>query len=129
MFSPAKSALFCLPCRLFTSSVEHTSSQSILASPMDGAQHKFWRKLSDRLPEHEHSTVHKKCYLAWREFERRLEEFSGVDMFINERILSEAHKWKMILVRIIHIFVFLGERGLPFRGSSRRIGDIHNGNF
>ena len=28
------------------------------------------------LPEHEHSTVHKKCYLARREFERRLEEFS-----------------------------------------------------
>ena len=47
----------------------------------------------------------------------------------NERILSEAHKWKMILARIIHIVVFLGERGLPFRGSSQRIGDIHNGNF
>ena len=47
----------------------------------------------------------------------------------NERILSEAHKWKMILARIIHIVVFLGERGLPFRGSSQRIGDIHNGDF
>ena len=50
-------------------------------------------------------------------------------MLINERIGSEASKWKMILARIIHIVVFLGERGLPFRGSSRRIGDIHNGNF
>ena len=50
-------------------------------------------------------------------------------MLIYERILSEAQKWKMILARIIHIVVFLGERGLPFRGSSQRIGHIHNWNL
>ncbi|XP_063613032.1 zinc finger MYM-type protein 1-like [Penaeus indicus] len=82
-----------------------------------------------KLPEHEHSTAHKKCYLAWRELERRLEESSEVDMLHDDRILSEAHKWKQILARIIHVVVFLGERVLPFRGSSQRIGDIQNGNF
>ncbi|XP_037775590.1 uncharacterized protein LOC119572557 [Penaeus monodon] len=50
-------------------------------------------------------------------------------MLHDDRILSEAHKWKQILARIIHVVVFLGERGLYFRGSSQRIGDIHNGNF
>ena len=73
--------------------------------------------------------AHKKCYLAWREFERRLEESSGVDMLNNERILSEAQKWKIILARIIHVVVFLGERGPLLRGSSQRMGDIHSGNF
>ena len=129
VFSPAKSALFCLPCRLFPSAVDQGSSQSILASANGWSTAQKWRKLFDRLPEHEHSTAHKKCYLAWREVERRLEESSGVDMFTDERILSEAQKWKKILTRIIDVVVFLGERGLPFRGSSQRIGDIHNGNF
>ena len=50
-------------------------------------------------------------------------------MLINERILSKPHKWKMILAIIIHIDIFLGERGVPFRGTSQRIGDIYNGNF
>ena len=88
-----------------------------------------WRKLFDRLPEQEYSTAHKKCYLAWREVERRLEHPFGVDMLTNERVLSEGQKWKKILTRIIDVVVFLGERGLPFRGSLQRIGDIHNGNF
>ena len=86
-------------------------------------------KTFDRLPEHEHSTAHKKCYLAWRETERRLGESSGIDMLNDKFILSEAQKWKKILARIIDVVIFLGERGLPFRGSSQRIGDVHNGNF
>eukprot|EP00112_Aurelia_sp_Birch-Aquarium-sp1_P011535 Seg2424.4 transcript_id=Seg2424.4/GoldUCD/mRNA.D3Y31 product="Zinc finger MYM-type protein 1" protein_id=Seg2424.4/GoldUCD/D3Y31 len=129
VFSPAKSALFCLPCRLFPSAVDQASSQSILASANGWSKAQKWRKLFDRLLEHEHSTAHKKCYLAWREMERRLEESSGVDMLTDAGILSEAQKWKTILARIIDVVVFLGERGLPFRGSSQRIGDIHNGNF
>ncbi|XP_037775589.1 uncharacterized protein LOC119572556 [Penaeus monodon] len=107
----------------------HIKSQSILASANGWSTAQKWRKLFDRLPEHEHSMTHKKCYLAWRELERRLEESSGVDMLHDDRILSEAHKWKQILARIIHVVVLFGERGLHFRGSSQRIGDIHNGNF
>ncbi|XP_037797777.1 zinc finger MYM-type protein 1-like [Penaeus monodon] len=108
VFSPAKSALFCLPCRLFTSAMGHTTSQSVLASTNGWSTAQKWRKLFDRLPEQEHSTAHTKCYLAWRELERRLEESPGVDMLHDDRILSEAHKWKQILARIIHVLVFLG---------------------
>ena len=35
----------------------------------------------------------------------------------------------MLLTRILNVIVFLGERGLAFRGTSQRIGDAHNGNF
>ena len=34
-----------------------------------------------------------------------------------------------MLERIIDVILFLGERGLAFRGSSQRIGDFQNGNF
>lgn len=58
-----------------------------------------------------------------------MEESSGVVMLTDAGIPSEAQKWKRILARIIDVVVFLGERGLPFCGSSQRIGKIHNGNF
>ena len=35
----------------------------------------------------------------------------------------------MLLTKILNVIVFLGERGLAFRGTSQRIGDVHNGNF
>ena len=39
-----------------------------------------WRKLYDRVPEHEHSVSHRQNYLQWRTTERRLAVSSGVDM-------------------------------------------------
>ena len=44
-------------------------------------------------------------------------------------MLSEIEQRKKLLSRIIDVTIFLGERGLAFRGSSLRIGDVHNGNF
>ena len=43
--------------------------------------------------------------------------------------MSEAANWKKLLTRITDVVDFLGERGFAFRGSSLRIGDVHNGNF
>ena len=40
-----------------------------------------------------------------------------------------ANKWKTLLTRMIDVIVFLGERGLFFRGNSQRIVDVHNSNF
>ena len=38
-------------------------------------------------------------------------------------------KWKELLQRVIDVVLFLGERGLSFRGDTHVIGDVHNGNF
>ena len=67
--------------------------------------------------------------MAWRELERRIAADSGIDCLLDRNILSDAKKWEKLLTRIIDVILFLGERGLAFRGNSQRIGDVHNGNF
>ena len=128
VFSAMKNALFCLPCRLFSYTVQHPS-QSTLASTSGWGTENKWRKLFHRLPEHEQSVAHKKCYISWRELERRIAADAGISDLLDKSILSEANKWKMLLTKILNVIVFLGERGLASRGTSQRIGDVHNGNF
>lgn len=50
-------------------------------------------------------------------------------MQIEQGILSEMEKWRVILKRIIDVVLFLSDSGLPFRGSSQRLGCANNGNF
>ena len=42
----------------------------------------------------------------------------GIDVTLEGSIMSEAEKWNKLFTRIIDVVVLLGERGLPFRGSS-----------
>ena len=69
-----------------------------------------WRKLHDKLPEHENSHQHKACYVEWRQFELRMEHKLSVDFLLLENIESEAARWKQILRRILDVVLFLGER-------------------
>ena len=50
-------------------------------------------------------------------------------MQLNASMTTEISKWKELLQRIIDVVLFLGERGLSFRGDTHVIGDVHNGNF
>ena len=83
----------------------------------------------ERLPEHEGGNAHIKCYLAWRELQRRLGADADVDLLLEKSVLSEAERWKMLLQQILDVVMFLGERWLAFRGDSEKIGDTHNDNF
>jgi len=85
-------------------------------------------RLWERLPEHERGNAHTKCYLAWRELQRRLEADADVDLLLEKSILPEAERWKILLQRILDIVMFLGEQRLAFRRDSEKIGDTHNGN-
>ena len=132
VWSQLKQALYCFPCRLFWNDVccnISTSSKSALASPDGWSAAGKWGKLYNRIPEHEKSNGHRGCYLAWRELERRLSSDRGVDNLLEASIETESVKWYNIMKRIIDVILFLGERGLAFRGSSQRIGDTSNGNF
>ncbi|XP_004212056.3 zinc finger MYM-type protein 1-like [Hydra vulgaris] len=91
------------------------SSRSVLASPGGYAATGKRRKLCNRIPEHERSNVHRECYLG--------------KLTLENLIKLHLTKWSNILKRILDVILFLGERGLAFRGSSQRFGDVDNGNF
>ena len=67
--------------------------------------------------------------MAWRELERRKSADVEINDLLDRSILSEENKLKKLLTRTIHVVIFQGKRGLPFRGTCQRIGDVNNGNF
>ena len=56
-------------------------------------------------------------------------EGSTIEALMLENIKSNMDQWKQILHRILDVTLFLGERGLAFRGKSQLVGDPKNGNF
>ncbi|XP_064089908.1 zinc finger MYM-type protein 5-like [Macrobrachium nipponense] len=129
VYSQRKRALFCFPCRLFIAGcTQQPKTPSNLASCGIGKQ-SSWKKLYNRIPEHEHTNYHKQCYLDRRQLEARLKEESGIDDQLQRSIQSEKSKWKLILKRILDVVRTLGERGLSFQGESSMICDTNNGNF
>ena len=56
-FSPTKTALYCLPCRLFGHTINN-GSKSKLASPDGWGANNSWKRLWGRLPEHERQCSH-----------------------------------------------------------------------
>ncbi|XP_033231639.1 uncharacterized protein LOC117182646 [Belonocnema kinseyi] len=51
----------------------------------------------------------------------------GAKLSLN--IQHEREVWKEILIRLLHVTLFLAKRGLAFRGDIAKIGDPSNGNF
>ena len=85
VFSPTKEAIYCFPCRLFSHTIDQPT-QSSLASPGGWTAERKWKKLWERVPEHEKSDSHKKCYFSWLELQRRLENDAGIDVIIEGNI-------------------------------------------
>lgn len=123
--------LYCAPCRLFISSTPDVKHTSYLSTPegFDPTKNK-WHKLYRKLAEHERSIMHKQSYLQWRTIEHATAGGSGaIDCQIQKQFASEREVMMLLLRRFLDVTIFLGSRGLAFRGTSSKIGDIHNGNF
>ena len=130
VFSPTKQAIYCFPCRLFSHTINSPAHLQLSFAAHGGCgADKKWKKLWDRIPGHEKSDAHKSCYLRWRQLQRRLENDSGINVIIEESVSSDVAKWKKLLSWIIDVVIFLGQRGLTFRESWARMGDVDNGNF
>jgi hypothetical protein len=127
VWSSKKQALFCFPCRLF--STQAASMRSFLASPSGYTVYMQWRKLYEKIPEHQKSNAHKECYLKWRNYEKDLRCNAAVFHSLQKQLDSEVEVWKQILRRLLDVTLFLGERGLAFRGETQKIGQSNNGNF
>lgn len=127
VWSLIKEAFFCLPCKVF-SDVPEGHRSLLAASGYSGSTQK-WKKLHDRVPEHENGINHRQAYIQWKAEVKKLNHESSLsDMFLKQ-IKSEIETWKELLRRFFDVTLFLGERGLSFRGDSNRIGDPSNGNF
>ena len=127
VWSIAKQSLYCFPCRLFSKLPQATRSN--LASAHGHSVSDGWKKLYDKIPEHERSSSHKQCYMQWRQLQKSMAEGSTIDALMLENMKSNMDMWKQILHRILDVTLFLGERGLAFRGNSQIVGDHRNGNF
>ena len=65
------------------------------------------------------------CFLQMNSTLRHLNCQTGIDFLLERQLSRQVKKWQSILKRILHVVLFLGERGLAFRGSI----DSRNGNF
>ncbi|XP_004212075.2 zinc finger MYM-type protein 1-like [Hydra vulgaris] len=88
-----------------------------------------WKKLYEKIPHHQSSSGHKMCYVEWRRLEENLRDNTTINFLLNDNIKTEVERWRQILRRVLDVILFLGERGLAFRGDSHLIGDLKNGNF
>lgn len=122
IYSKLKNVIFCFPCLLF--SEDHKSNFANLTNGFNN-----WRHLCPRLPNHENSPGHRKCYVAWKEMERRLKEGKTIDSDLEKQINTEAEKWRHIIKVNIDIILFCGKNNLPLRGSTNTIGDFNCGIF
>lgn len=125
-WSNTKQALFCVPCFL---KIKSNMDSSILGSA-GWDINKGWRKLKDRIPSHENTTVHKNNYINWKLSCKAAIQNSSLGSILLNKLTEETNKWeKKILERILDVILFLSERGLPFFGSNKHIASEHNGNF
>ena len=125
VWSIEKQSLFCFCCRLFYNGPEQSRPSLARVQGICGN----WQKLYEKIPQHQESATHKSCYLKWRKLEKTISNSATIDMKLDQSIQSEILQWKLILVRLLDITLFLAKRGLPFRGITEKLGDPHNGLF
>ncbi|XP_004211470.2 zinc finger MYM-type protein 1-like [Hydra vulgaris] len=128
-WSETKNALYCFPCRLFSKMPETHRSALSLPTGYSKPKDIKWKKLYEKIPHHQSSSGHKMCYVEWRRLEENLRNNTTINFLLNDNIKTEVERWRQILRRVLDVILFLGERGLAFRGDSHLIGDPKNGNF
>ncbi|XP_063810584.1 zinc finger MYM-type protein 1-like [Pseudophryne corroboree] len=125
-YSQTKNALFCIPCRLFSQASSETTLP-YLAKEEGLTQ---WRKLSDKIPDHENSLHHKSRFCNWKTLETSL-GIGGIDRELQLQIAKEEKHWRVVLHCIIDAIMFLAKQGSPLRGSQKSsdFGNPNSGKF
>lgn len=124
MYSTSKDSLFCFPCLLFS---KVKLKQNCFADLSKGFCK--WAHLNPRVADHENSFEHRKCYLAWKDLEKRLKEGKTIDDDIEKEIKNETEKWRNILKVVVDVIMFCAKNNLSLRGSTHLIGEPRCGIF
>lgn len=53
----------------------------------------------------------------------------GIDHHLQRQIQSEIERNIALLERLLDVTLHLASRNLPFRGKTKKLGDVHNGNY
>lgn len=114
-YSESLGQMFCFFCKIFS-----RSRDSKFVTGFDDWRH------TDAISRHECSAEH--CEAA-RVYSLRCTNLENLQSLLHKQIIEEKNYWKEILTRILSVVRFLSSRGLPFRGSTQRIGEASNGNF
>ncbi|XP_060845875.1 zinc finger MYM-type protein 1-like [Rhopalosiphum padi] len=115
-YSETKNSLYCISCRMFSHMFSHESKMSSLAKEEGLAN---WKKLSDKIPEHENSSNHKHYFCTWKSLETSL-GMGGIDKELQDAIQKEETHWKEVLHCIVVAILYLAKQGSPFRGTNER---------
>ena len=73
-------------------------SSSSFATVDGNSKIKKWKKLYDKIPEHENSSQHKKCYIEWRSLEQRVLSESIINDYFNH-FRNKIDAWRKLLWR------------------------------
>ncbi|XP_054831509.1 zinc finger MYM-type protein 5-like [Eublepharis macularius] len=113
IYSKTENALFCAPCKLFLDVVSTSGTLSALQT----TGFTNWKKIPEKLPQHESSSVHKVCIVKWKTLLKTIKSCSGVSKALEIAIEAEKQKWTQIIHIVIDAVLFLATNCLPFRGS------------
>ena len=106
-WSKVNQSLYCAPCFLLFN--KDLSSVNVCLPLIDHPGwniEKGWRKLKDKIPNHEVSNNHKENYIKWKEAIFALMNHSSIGNYIVDQIKCESNKWKKILHPILDIILF-----------------------
>ncbi|CAJ0917037.1 unnamed protein product [Ranitomeya imitator] len=123
-WSPSKKVMYCVACMAFSDDKRSILCRKEGFNPMVSK----WHRLYLKLPEHEHSALHRKHYWSWRS-RQKAQVGHGVDFEMQRSLAKEAERLVALLERLLDVTLHLASRNMAFRGTSQRIGDLHNGNF
>lgn len=129
-YSETRNALYCIPCRLFSNTIPLTEAK--LSSLCKNEGFVSWKKLSDKIPDHDTAPYHQNCFGQWRALEATLlPGKGGIDKKLQDQINKEISHWKSVLHSIIDAILFLAKQGKSFRGTheTKDFGAPDSGSF
>lgn len=119
-YSINKDAVFCFPCRMFSSSTsgkEDTFTKKGMRN---------WRKTAAKLDKHSECDTHRFSMSKWKNYKAPSENVLAQ--------VSESHKTQIVekkeyVKKIIDILLYLARQGLALRGHDESINSENKGNF